>query len=109
MMKKNPDLPLVIFWPNQETTGVHVNVSGGGLIKGAKNKEEAIKLLEWFSGIEAQGLFAGSNMEYPANPAVKPSEFVASWGDFKADPIGTAKYGEFQEAAVKLMDRARYK
>jgi iron(III) transport system substrate-binding protein len=109
MMKKQPELPLVIFWPNQNTNGVHVNVSGGGLIKGAKHKEEAVKLMEWLSGTEAQNLFADSNMEYPANPAVNPSALVASWGAFKADPIGTAKYGEFQADAVKLMDRAGYK
>ena len=109
MIKKDPGLPLVVFWPNQETTGVHVNVSGGGLVKGAKNKDEAVKLMEWLSSTEAQNLFVDSNMEYPANPTVKPSALVASWGEFKADPINTAKCGEFQAAAVKLMDRAGYK
>ncbi len=109
LLKKNPDLPLKIFWPNQEQNGVHVNVSGAGITTHAKHKDEALRLLEWLSSPEAQNLFADSNMEYPANPEVKPHESIAAWGEFKAAPINVAKYGEYQAAAVKLMDRAGYK
>lgn len=109
LLKKNPDLPLAIFWPNQKTTGVHMNVSGGGVTKHAKNKSEAVKLLEWLSSDEAQGKFASLNMEYPANDSVQPDPLVAAWGEFKGNPMNVAKYGEYQAAAIKLMDRAGYK
>jgi len=109
LMKKKPELPLAIFWPNQETDGVHMNVSGAGLTAHAKNKEGAIKLLEWLSGPEAQADFAGLNMEYPVNGSVSLDPLVESWGTFQGNPMNIAVYGELQADAIKLMDRAQYK
>lgn len=109
LLKKNPELPLSIYWPNQKTNGVHMNVSGAGVTKHAKNKAEAVKLLEWLSSAEAQGKFASLNQEFPANESVESDPIVASWGEFKGNPMNVAKYGEYQAAAIKLMDRAGYK
>ncbi|MBW2064699.1 MAG: extracellular solute-binding protein [Deltaproteobacteria bacterium] len=109
LIRKNPDLPLAIFWPNQEGSGVHVNISGAGVVKYSKAKEEAIEFLEWLSSEKAQKLFADSNMEYPANPKVPPHPIVASWGRFKQNSMNLAKAGEYQARAIRLMDRAGYK
>lgn len=109
LMEKQPNLPLALFWPNQKTNGVHVNVSGAGVVKHAKNEKGAVQLLEWFSSEQGQKMFADLNMEYPVNPASKPDPLVASWGEFKQNLINVAKAGELQSAAVRLMDRARYK
>lgn len=109
LMEKNPKLSLALFWPNQQGSGVHVNVSGAGVTRYAKHKGEAVKLLEFLSSDKAQNLFADVNMEYPVNPAVKPDPLVASWGSFKQNIINVSKAGELQTAAVKLMDRAGYK
>ena len=109
LMKKAPDTRLALFWPNQNDRGVHVNISGAGVTKNARHREQAIKLIEWLSGEDAQKIFASLNMEYPVNPAVKPDAVVAAWGDFKQDQLNVAKAGELQAAAVMLMDRAGYK
>lgn len=109
LMEKNPDLPLAIFWANQANSGVHVNVSGAGITKYAKHEKEAVKLLEWLSSDKAQNLFADVNLEFPANPQIKPDATVAAWGAFKSNNINVAKAGELQVEAVKLMDRAGYK
>ena len=109
LMKKKPGLTLALFWPNQNSTGVHVNVSGAGVTAHAKNRKDAVHLLEWLSSEEAQSLFADANMEYPANPRVKPHPVVAAWGEFKANPVNVAMYGEYQAAAIRLMDRAGYR
>ena len=109
LQKKNPEIALKLFWPNQQSGGVHVNVSGAGVTTHSKNKEEAIKFIEWLSSEEAQNLFADSNMEYPVNPKVKPHEFVSAWGEFKANPLDVSKAGENQAEAIKLMDRAGYR
>lgn len=109
LMEKKPNLPLALFWPNQKTNGVHVNVSGAGVVKHSKNEKGAVQLLEWFSSGKGQRMFADLNMEYPANPSYKPDPLVASWGEFKHNLINVAKAGELQSAAVRLMDRARYK
>ncbi len=106
---KDPTIPLKLFWPNQQGSGVHVNISGGGVTQHAGNVKGAIALLEWLASEQAQNLFSDSNHEYPANAAVKPSAQVAAWGAFKANPLNVAKAGELQVEAVKLMDRAGYK
>lgn len=113
LMARQPHLPLAIFWPNQKTAaehaGVHVNVSGAGVTRFAKHPAEAIKLLEWLSSDKAQNLYTDMNMEYPANPGIKPDPTVASWGSFKPNLINVAEAGKLQVRAVKLMDRAGYK
>lgn len=109
LIEKSPNLPLALFWPNQSGSGVHVNVSGAGVTKYAKNPQGAVKLLEWLSSVAAQSLYADANMEYPVNPAVKPHPVVAGWGDFIQNNINVAKAGELQAAAVRLMDRAGYR
>lgn len=109
LIKKDSSLPLGIFWANQKENGVHVNVSGAGITKHCKNKEEAIKFLEWLSSEKAQKIFSEVNMEFPANPNVEADEFVKSWGDFKQNPINVSKAGELQIEAIKLMDRVGFK
>jgi iron(III) transport system substrate-binding protein len=113
LMEKKPNLPLAIFWPNQnlknKNAGVHVNVSGAGVTKYAKHKNEAIQLLEWLSSEKAQNLYADVNLEYPVNPKVKADATVAAWGSFKQNLINVAEAGKLQTRAVMLMDRAGYK
>jgi len=113
LMEKQPNLPLAIFWPNQnlksKAAGVHVNVSGAGVTKHAKNPAGAQKLIEWLSSDKAQNLLADVNMEYPVNPKVAPDKAVAAWGSFKQNLINVKDAGSLQTRAVKLMDRAGYK
>lgn len=109
LMKKDPNLPLAIFWPNQDNSGVHVNISGAGITQHSKNEKAAIKLLEYLSSDKAQNLFADVNMEYPVNPEIAPDPAVAAWGSFKQNPMNLVKAGELQTDAVKLMDRAGYR
>jgi iron(III) transport system substrate-binding protein len=107
--KKQPGLALALFWPNQKDRGVHVNVSGAGVTTHARHRAAAVKFLEWLSSEKAQNLFADENMEYPANPKLKPHASVAAWGKFRQDTINVSKAGSLQVKAVMLMDRAGYK
>ena len=109
LLRDKPEAPIKLFWADQATNGVHVNISGAGVATHAPHKEAAQKLLEWLSLPEAQSLFAGLNLEYPANPAVKADPVVTAWGEFKPSPLPMTKAGELQADAVKLMDRAGYK
>ncbi|MNM90549.1 putative binding protein component of ABC iron transporter precursor [compost metagenome] len=104
--QQQPDLKAKLFWPNQADRGVHVNLAGAGVTKHAPHAEQAQKLLEWMTTEEAQGVFAGVNQEYPANPQVAPSKEVAAWGSFKADSIPVEVAGKRQAEAIRLMDRA---
>ncbi|WP_018247418.1 Fe(3+) ABC transporter substrate-binding protein [Orenia marismortui] len=82
----------------------HVNVSGIGLTKHAKNKENAIKLIEFLASKKAQKFFAEANYEYPANPNVEPSALLNSWGDFETQDINLTKLGEFNQKAVEIFN-----
>ncbi len=109
LQKKNPRLKLALFWPNQESGGVHVNVSGAGVTRYAKNPQGAIKFLEWLSSQKAQSLFADANMEYPVNQNVKPHALVAAWGEFTPSTQNLSDAGKLQSSAIMLMDRAGYR
>ncbi|CAN5681892.1 Fe(3+) ABC transporter substrate-binding protein [soil metagenome] len=109
LLAKDPELPVAPFWADQLGAGVHVNISGGGVTRHAKNRAGAIKLLEYLSTPEAQGLLAAGSFEFPANPAVAPHEILARFGGFKPQSIGVAAAGAFQAAAVRLADRADYR
>ena len=110
LKEKEPDLKIGLFWPNQKNDGgVHVNVSGAGVVKTSMRQAEAVKFLEWLSSDKTQKIFAEVNHEYPAKTGVPISKIVASWGTFTPSRINLAKAGQNQAAAIKLMDRAKYR
>ena len=109
LLDKEPEAPLAIFWPNQDDRGVHVNISGIGVTRHAKQPELAIRLIEWLASTEAQQEFAGNNREYPVNPSVPLTEQLESWGDFRADELEVEQLGSLQQDAIRLMDRVEYR
>ena len=109
LLDEKPGFPVKIFWANQETTGTHVNISGAGVITNSDNPDGALKLMEWLSSDEAQGLYASSDKEYPVKVGIDESEMLRSWGPFKQDNISVQKFGERQTQAIQMMDKAGYK
>ncbi len=97
-----------INFPNQDNLGSHINVSGMALAKHSRNKDNALKLMEYLSGDKAQKAYAEVNMEYPVKADVEPSALVASWGEFKADSLPIYKLAEFHHAAVKMLDEVKF-
>ncbi len=98
-----------VFFPNQQDKGSHVNISGGGVIKTAPNKEGAMKFLEYLVSPTAQKFFAEGNNEYPVVEGVSLSSALQSFGTFKSDVTSVANYGPNLANAVKIMDRAGWK
>jgi iron(III) transport system substrate-binding protein len=109
LLAKDSTFSVAPFWADQSGAGVHVNISGGGVTRHAKNRAAAIQLLEYLTTPEAQSLLASSSFEYPANPAVKPHPLLARFGSFKAQSVGVAAAGAHQAEAVRLADRANYR
>ena len=97
-----------LIFPNQNGTGTHVNISGGAVTKSAKNKKNAIKLLEFLVSDQAQKIYAEDNFEYPIKQGVKLHPIVASWGTFKADKTFLSKIAENRSKATKIMDKVRF-
>jgi iron(III) transport system substrate-binding protein len=98
-----------VFFPNQETTGTHINVSGAGVAKYAPNKENAIRFIEFLVSTEAQKIFALSNHEYPVNEDLPMSDILQTWGNFKEDKMNLSSLGKNNKNAVILMDETRWK
>jgi len=98
-----------IFWPAQDKQGAHVNVSGIGITKHAKNVDEAQKLIQFLVSEESQKWYAQANYEYPVREGVEWSETLQQWGDFKQDDIAMDILGENNGDAVRLMNRAGWR
>ena len=109
LLAKDSTISVAPFWADQAGAGVHVNISGGGVTRHAKNRAAAIRLLEYLTTPAAQSLLASSSFEFPANPAVKPHDLLARFGGFKSQSVGVAAAGAHQAAAVRLADRAGYR
>jgi len=97
-----------IVYPNQNDRGAHINVSGAVIAKHAPNKENAKKLIAFLASEKAQQAYASVNMEYPVNPKVTPSKLVASWGEFKEDPLPLSEVAKYRTAALKLVDKVKF-
>jgi len=97
---------LGVFFPNQKTTGTHVNISGAGIVKTSKNVANATKLLEFLSEAKAQRAFAQASAEYPVNSYanVSPSAILKAWEPFKKQNINLSKLGENNKKAVQIFN-----
>ena len=98
---------LNLVFPNQGGTdrGAHVNISGGGVAKYSKNKDSAIKLLEFLTDEFAQNLYGEINFEYPVNPKVEATSELQSWGSFKEDKLPILTIAKLSREAQKIIDR----
>lgn len=93
-----------VFFPNQETNGTHINISGAALTQHGKNTTAATKLLEFLTGEEAQYDYANANYEYPVNEAVEPSELLKSFGEFERQSVDLSLLGEYNDEAVRIFN-----
>ncbi len=98
-----------IFWPNQESRGTHINVSGAGVTAAAKNPKAALSLIEFLASDDSQRWYAETNNEYPVRDSVEPSVLLKSWGTFKSDQVPMSELGRLNAEAVKAMDRANWR
>ena len=93
---------------DQSGRGNHVNISGAAVIKGAKNRDNAVALLEFLAGDTAQNMYSTVNFEFPVKGGVKTHELVESWGSFKADTLSLEDIASHRTAATKLVDKVGF-
>jgi iron(III) transport system substrate-binding protein len=99
-----------VIWPNQATTGTHVNVSGGGLLKTAPHRQAAVMFLEYLASDDAQRHFADGNNEWPVVESVSVSNpALETLGKFKADNLPVSNLAMYQIKAQMIFDRAGFK
>ncbi len=101
---------VVPLFPNQEDRGTHINVSGAGVTRHARNRENAVRLLEFLVSDEAQRWYAATNHEYPVKPGIEVGTVVRAWGyPFKEDALEMDLLGKYNVTAVKIFDRVGWR
>jgi iron(III) transport system substrate-binding protein len=107
-LRDDPDLPVELFWADQQTTGVHVNISGAGVTANADNADGAQRLLEWLA-TDGQEALVDDNLEYPVNAEVAPDPILVDFGDFTEQTIDATAYADLNSDAVELLALAGYR
>lgn len=97
-----------VLFPNAGDRGSHVNISGMALAANAPHKENALKLMEFLSGEEAQAIYAEANHEYPLTPGVAVSDIVAGFGELKPDVLPLEEIAANRKEASEMVDRVGY-
>lgn len=98
-----------VFFPNQNTTGTHLNISGVGLTAHAKNKENAVKLIEYLTSKETQTTLAAGSFEFPVNVEAEKPALLKEWGEFKVQQLDFSKLGEHNKKAIEIMNKVNWK
>lgn len=80
----------------------HVNLSGAGVVKHAKNRAEAIKLMEFLASPTGGEGYARGSHEYPLK-GFGNNPFLKQFGSFRFDGVSAEALGKQIQAAVRLM------
>ncbi|MDP4300453.1 extracellular solute-binding protein [Leptothrix discophora] len=115
MRSSNPDdrktmEQVGVIFPNQKTWGAHVNVAGGAVARHARNRDAAIRFLEYLSSDDAQRYFADGNNEYPAVAGVKTANpALTTLGAFNQELIPISVVGQNSAKVQQILDRVGFK
>lgn len=99
---------IAVVFPDQKGKGTHVNISGAGVLKHAKNKDAAVKFLEYLTSDNAQAYFANGNNEYPVVEGVTVNETVEEQKGFKAQDLNVREFGVHQTRAKMIFDEIEF-
>ncbi len=100
---------VALFYPNQNSNGAHINISGAGIAKYSKNKKNAIKFLAFLMRNDIQEMFAAANNEFPAKKGVKIKPILKNWAKYKCDTLALQKLGGLNSKALKMLNEAGWK
>jgi iron(III) transport system substrate-binding protein len=99
-----------VVFPNQASTGTHMNISGGAVAAYAKNRDAAVQFLEYLASPAAQAYFADGNNEWPAAKGVTVNNSaLASFGSFKMESVPISLIGMNQVRVQQMLDRVGYR
>jgi iron(III) transport system substrate-binding protein len=99
-----------VVFPNQASTGTHVNIAGGAVAANAKNRDSAVRFLEYLASPPAQAYFADGNNEWPAAKGVKVNNpALDSFGSFKVESVPISVIGMNQVRIQQMLDRVGYR
>ncbi|WP_315831038.1 extracellular solute-binding protein [Bradyrhizobium prioriisuperbiae] len=97
-----------VILPTFAGGGTHVNLSGVLLARHAPHKAEAMKLIDWLAGEQAQQIYADANYEYPVRSGIAINPTIAGYGKLNADAQPLAKIAASRKAAANLVDKVGF-
>ena len=97
-----------LIFPNQDTYGSHVNISGIAILNN-KNYDSALDFLEFLLSDEAQKIYADDNNEFPVNPKVSPSAKVTKLlNNAKFDSIDLQEIASNRRAVMDILRKINF-
>jgi iron(III) transport system substrate-binding protein len=101
---------VAVVFPNQGDHGTHVNIAGGAVARHAKNRDAAVKFLEYLASDSAQNYFANGNNEWPAVAGLRSQNpALLALGDFKTETVPISVIGMNQVKVQQMLDRVGFK
>ncbi len=97
---------VIEYFPKDNVMQTHINISGAGIIKNSKNKENAINFLEFLVSNEAQKIYAEVNFEYPIRKNIELNIFMKKYNNFTKDDINLSNLAKLNKKSIMLMDIA---
>jgi iron(III) transport system substrate-binding protein len=101
-----------VVFPNQTSSGTHLNIAGGAVARHARNVDSAIRFLEYLASPAAQNHFANGNNEWPAAKGVvlsNPALQAMSGGTFKSETVPVSVLGMNQVKVQQMLDRVGFR
>lgn len=93
-----------VLFPKFENGGTHINISGVAITKYSKNKENALKFINFLTSPSAQEIYANANYEYPVSKDVPLNDIVSSWGTFTPDDVNLMELAKQRSQALKITE-----
>lgn len=100
---------VALAFPSLGGQGAHVNISGGGVVATAPNRENAVRFLEFLASQNAQAHTASFNSEFPVSDDTPWPEGIAPYRSFVAHPMPVHTFAGRQSEALALMTEAGWK
>jgi len=100
---------LAVFFPNQESFGTHINISGVGLTRHGKRQTNALALVDFLLTTSSQKIFADGNFEYPVRADVEAHPLLQSWGTFHEQTISLSSLYTNSQEAFEIMVSAGWR
>ena len=101
------------FYPNQGNRGTHMNISGAGILKNSKNKQNAIIFLEFLLSKESQNHIVKNTFEYPIIKDFDSYELITNMNleiSFKEDLLTpVSDFAKYQPEALRIMLQSGWK
>lgn len=109
LLKVRPNLPVGIFFANQNERGTHVNGTGVGIVKGAAQIEAARIFTEELLSDQSQLELSSAHMDFPVSFGLLSNEPVLrEFGSFRLGETNWLEIGRQAPTARAIFQRVKY-